>query len=41
MYKANGSLFVSLPQAQALGRVFITPVCRATELGLQSSACGL
>ena len=31
----------SLPQAQALGRVFITPVRRAIELGLQSSACGL
>ena len=31
----------SLPQAQALGRVFITPVRRAIESGLQSSACGL
>ena len=39
--EAPDSLFVSLPQAQALGRVFTTPVRRAIEFGLQSSACGL
>ena len=37
----NFNNLVSLPQAQALGRVFITPVRRAIEFGLQSSACGL
>ena len=32
-----GAKFVSLPQAQALSRVFITPVRRAIEFGLQCS----
>ena len=36
-YRHLTTTVVSLPQAQALGRVFITPVRRAIEFGLQYS----